>query len=143
MRRERECGKYDAVMATRRPNPALWLHYQFVGKLPDEYREWVLHDATCSTWMLRVFVRGLVQVTPIAAIMLVGLGVYGGSWPSAMGAVLLGVLVVGRIVLTSAVDSVDARLMRHGFPPGHGSAIRIRMDEAAAERYRAVWRREE
>lgn len=127
-------------MAIRRPNPALWLYYQYSGKLPAEYREWVLRDGTCKTWMLRVFIRGLVQITPLAIVMLVGLVLYGGSWPLALGSVLLGILVVVRISLTSSVESVDARLATHGYPPGHGSAVRSRMDEAAAERYRAVWR---
>ncbi|MFC7340510.1 DUF5313 family protein [Saccharopolyspora griseoalba] len=106
------------------------------------YREWELRDGTCRTWLLRVLVRGLLQVAPLAALLLVGLGVLGGSWPLAAGAVLLGVLVVARIVLTSSVDGVDARLAAHRFPPGHASAVRGRRDAEAAERCAAVWRRE-
>ena len=126
-----------------RPGPFRWLRYQYGGTLPDRYRDWVLHDATCRSWVLRVLVRGLLQVAPLAAVLLVGLGTLGGSWPIAAGAVLLGILVVARIVLTSSVDSVDARLAKHGFPPRYGSEVRGRRDAEAAERYRAVWRRED
>ncbi|MCI2418208.1 DUF5313 domain-containing protein [Saccharopolyspora sp. K220] len=127
-------------MPVKRPNPVLWLYYQYGGTLPARYREWVLRDATCKTWVLRVLVRCLIQVAPLGAVLFVGLGVLGGSWPIAAGALLLGVLVVVRIVLTSSVDSVDARLVRYGYPPGHGSAVRRQRDAEAAERYRAVWR---
>ncbi|MGI8305691.1 DUF5313 family protein [Saccharopolyspora hattusasensis] len=127
-------------MPVKRPNPARWLHYQYGGKLPELYREWVLRDATCKTWVLRVLVRGLIQIAPLGLALFLGLGLLGGSWPIAAGALLLGILVVGRIVVTSAVDSVDARLVRYGYPPGHGSAVRGQRDADAAERYRAVWR---
>ncbi|MBE9375208.1 DUF5313 family protein [Saccharopolyspora sp. HNM0983] len=127
-------------MSRPRPNPVLWVYYQFGGMLPQRYRDWVLHDATCRTWVLRVLVRGLLQIAPLGAVLFLALGVFGGAWPIAAGSLLLGVLVVGRVVLTNAVDSVDARLVRYGFGPGHGSAVRRRRDAAAAERYRAVWR---
>ncbi|TDD42007.1 DUF5313 family protein [Saccharopolyspora elongata] len=127
-------------MPVKRPNPGWWLYYQFGGRLPERYREWVLRDATCKSWVLRVLIRGLLQIAPLGAALFVGFGVLGGSWPIAGGALLLGVLVVARIVLTSAVDNVDARLVRYGYPPGHGSAVRRRRDADAAERYRAVWR---
>jgi uncharacterized protein DUF5313 len=127
-------------MSVKRPDPARWLYYQYGGKLPERYREWVLRDATCGTWVLRVLIRGLVQIAPLGAALFAGLGLLGGSWPIAAGALLLGILVVARIVLTSSVDSVDARLVRYGYPPGHASAVRRQRDAAAAERYRAVWR---
>ncbi|MBB5159758.1 DUF5313 family protein [Saccharopolyspora phatthalungensis] len=127
-------------MPVKRPNPARWLYYQYGGKLPDRYREWVLREATCKTWVLRVLVRGLIQVAPLGAVLFMGLGLLGGAWPIAAGALLLGILVVARIVLTNAVDNVDARLIRYGYPPGHGSAVRRQRDAEATERYRAVWR---
>ncbi|MGP4016974.1 DUF5313 family protein [Saccharopolyspora sp. 5N708] len=127
-------------MSGKRPNPVRWLYYQYGGTLPQRYREWVLHDATCKTWVLRVLLRCLIQILPLGAVLFVGLGVLGGSWPIAAGALLLGILVVVRIVLTSSVDSVDARLVRYGYPPGHGSAVRRQRDAEAAERYRAIWR---
>lgn len=128
------------MVAIDRPNPLLWLYYQYGGTLPERYRDWVLHDATCRTWVLRVCVRGMLFIAPLAAVLLIALYWMSGSWALALGPVLLGLLVVLRIVLTSSVESVDARLNRHGFPPGHGSAVRGRMDEQAAERYRAIYR---
>ncbi|WP_406691108.1 DUF5313 family protein [Saccharopolyspora sp. ID03-671] len=125
-----------------RPGPLRWIAYQYGRRLPDQYRDWVLHDATCRTWVLRVLIRGLLQIAPLGVLLFVGLGVLGGAWPIAAGALLLGVLVVARIVLTSSVDSVDSRLAKYGFPPGHGSAVRRQRDAAAAERYRAVWRQD-
>ena len=130
-------------MSGARPNPLQWLYFQYSGSLPPAYAQWVLHDGTCSTWMLRVIVRGLVQIVPLAVLTGAALVLLGGSWPLVLGSVLLGVLVVARIALTGGAESVDARLVRHGFPPGHGSTVRQQLGEAAAERYRAVWRREE
>ncbi|GAA4616414.1 DUF5313 family protein [Saccharopolyspora hordei] len=129
-------------MSVKRPGPVRWLSYQFGGRLPEQYRDWVLHDATCRTWVLRVVVRGLVQVAPLGIVLFAALGLLGGAWPIAAGALLLGLLVVVRIVLTNSVDSVDARLVRYGFPPGHGSAVRRQRDADAAARYAAVWRQQ-
>ncbi|MDA3630569.1 DUF5313 family protein [Saccharopolyspora oryzae] len=129
-------------MSIERPGPARWLYYQLGGRLPERYRDWVLHDATCRTWVLRVLVRGLIPIVPLGAVLFVALGVFGGAWPIAAGALLLGLLVVARIVLTNSVDSVDSRLVRYGFPPGHASAVRRQRDADAAERYKAVWRQQ-
>lgn len=129
-----------------RPNPVLWVYYQYGGKLPERHRAWVLHDGTCRTWLLRVVLRGFVQAAPFLVLLYVGLGLLGGAWGIAAAAVLLGVLVGTRIVLTSATDSVDARLAHYGYPPGHGTTVRRRAHDAAqaadAERYRARWRRD-
>jgi hypothetical protein len=131
-------------MAARRPNPVRWLYYQFGGRLPERYRDWVLHDGTCRTWLLRVFVRGLVVVTPIAAGLFTILLLVGHSWPLATGSVVLGLLVNIRYTLSYSVESVDGRLARHGFPPGHASAVRRQAYEIAhadeAARYRAAYR---
>lgn len=127
-------------MGFQRPNPALWLYYQFSGRLPAQYREWVLHDGTCRSWTLRAVIRGLLQIMPLALVLFTALGLLGGSWPLAAGSLLLGVLVVVRIALIQSVHSVDARLARHGFPPAHGSTVRAQLDAEAAERYRATWR---
>lgn len=127
----------------RRPNPLRWLYYQYGGKLPGAYREWVLHDATCRSWLVRALVRGLIQIAPPAIVLLLGLGFLGGSWPIALGALLLGVLVIVRIALTGAVDSIDARLTRYGYPPRHGSDMRRQAKAIDAERYRAIWQRPE
>lgn len=128
----------------RRPNPLLWLYYQYGGRLSSRYRDWVLHDATCRTWLVRVLLRTIVWLAPIFAVLLVVLVAVGGSWPIALGAILLGVLVGLRITLANAMESVDARLAKYGFPPGHASAARRARDadkHAEEEReYRDKWR---
>lgn len=127
-----------------RPNPVLWLYFQYGGRLPDRYRDWVLHDATCRTWLARMLLRTVVWLAPAFAALLVVLALVGGSWAIALGSVLLGVLVSLRFTLANAMESVDARLVRYGFPPGHASALRRRRDaDAQAEeerRYREQWR---
>lgn len=129
---------------TRRPNPALWVYYQFGGRLPDRHRDWVLHDATSRTWLARVLLRVLVQLAPLFAVLLVVLSGREGSWPIALGAILLGVLVSLRIAVANAMESVDARLAKYGFPPGHASALRRLADAEAnadeAARYQDRWR---
>lgn len=132
-------------MASKRPNPLLWLYFQYGGRLPARYRDWVLHDGTCRTWLLRVFLRTLVQLAPLFAVLLLILLQFGGAWPIALGAILLGVLVSLRFALANAVESVDARLSRYGYPAGHGTAVR-RLAHAAANadeeaRYREKWQR--
>ncbi len=128
----------------RRPNPVWWLYFQYGGRLPDRYREWVLHDATCRTWLVRMLLRTVVWLAPAFAILLTVLVLTGGSWPIALGSILLGVLVSLRLAVANAVESVDARLVKYGFPPEHGSATRrLRDADAHAEeerRYREQWR---
>lgn len=112
-------------MARKRPNPVLWLYYQYGGTLPARYREWVLHDATSRVWLLRAVLRGLVQLAPIMAVLVIVLrGVFGGPWPLVLGSILLGLLVHLRFTLTIAADSVDARLARYGYPAGHATTVR-------------------
>lgn len=112
-------------MARKRPNPVLWLYYQYGGTLPAKYREWVLHDTTCRTWLLRVVLRGLIQLAPAMAVLIIVLrGWLGGPWPLVLGSILLGVLVYLRFTLTLATDSVDSRLTRYGYPAGHGTTVR-------------------
>ncbi len=74
--------------------------------------------------MLRVLVRGLVRILPIAALLFFLLGYFGGSWSLAAGSLLLGVLVVVRIALTGSTESVDARTVRHGYSPGYAATVR-------------------
>ncbi|MCE7006781.1 DUF5313 domain-containing protein [Kibdelosporangium philippinense] len=128
-------------MSVKRPNPALWLWYAVGGKLPDRYREWVLHDATVPTWLIRHVLRRLVFMAPIlAALYLVlavmmdfdlmivlvglGLGVYAGLYYS----------------LVFSTHSVDSRVTRHGYPDEYASQVRKAMKQVERERYNARWR---
>jgi hypothetical protein len=115
----------------RRPNPLLWLCYQYGGKLPGAYREWVLHDSTCRTWLLRVVLRALMHLAPVMAGLALFLrAVLGGPWALVLGSLLLGVLVYLRFVLTLTQDSTDSRLTRYGYPAGHGTAVRAQAEQA-------------
>ena len=118
-----------------RPNPLRWLAYQYGRRLPARYRDWVLHDGTCRTWMLRVALRGLVQCAPAMAVLVLVLrGLLGGPWPLVAGSILLGVLVYLRFALTVAVDSVDSRLVRHGYPAGYAATVRQQAAKARERR---------
>jgi hypothetical protein len=126
-----------------RPDPVRWLLFQYGVRLPARYRDWVLHDATCRTWLPRVLLRTLVQLAPAFALVLAILLRFDGGWAVALGALLLGVLVGMRLTLANAVESVDARLAGYGFPAGHGTAVRKQANAAAHEeeekRYRDRW----
>lgn len=131
-------------MAVRRPHPLWWVYYQYNGRLPDRYREWVVHDVTCRTWLLRVFVRGLVMVAPVVVVLFALLLWWGHSWPLAAGSIALGLLVNLRYSLQYSEESANSRLVRHGFPPGHATEVRAQRyaeaHAAEAERYRAAYR---
>ncbi|HVK26069.1 MAG TPA: DUF5313 family protein [Actinokineospora sp.] len=132
-------------MSVTRPGPLRWLWFVYGGRLPDRYRDWVLHVTTCRTWLVRAFVRGLVQLAPLLGGLLAALVAFGDSWPIALGSTLLGFLVALRIILAFAQDNVDARLAQHGFPAGHATAVRRKKhaaEEAAkAAAYKDTWRR--
>ncbi len=129
----------------RRPNPLLWLAYQFTGRLPARYRDWVLHDGICRTWLLRVFLRGFVQMLPVLAVLFVFFAVVlGGPLLLAFGSILLALLVGFRFVLAYSVESVDHRLAKNGHPPGYGTTMRKARYKAEHtdedEDYDRVWR---
>lgn len=111
----------------RRPNPLRWVYYAFGGRLPDDYREWVLHDATTRTWLLRYAARIVVQALP----WLVG-GFLLLTWLTpvpvlyTVGALVLGLLMSLYFTVTSADELSEVRLGQHGFPPGTGKQIRRR-----------------
>jgi hypothetical protein len=128
-----------------RPNPILWLYYQYSGRLPSRYNGWVLRDSTTKTWLFRAGIRGLLRISPLLAGMLIVFRVaLGGPWPACLGAVGLGLLVGMRYAFGNLEESVDARLVRHGFPRGCGTRIRKesqrQRDAESQRRYEAVWR---
>lgn len=122
-----------------RPNPLRWIWYAYGGRLPDRHRDWVLHDATCRTWILRHFARTLVQVSPGLLFLLMP----GPLWIR-MLAILGGVIMALWYSLAYMEATCEHRLAKHGYPLGTGKATR---EEAKAEeraeqaaRYRATWR---
>jgi hypothetical protein len=118
--------------------------YAFGGRLPERYRDWVLRDGTARTWLLRAVLRGLVQVTPFAALFVTLIVVFAHSWPIAIGVVVIGIGGMLPYSLAYAEQSVNTRLAAYGFPGDHGTNVRKarykaeHADEDA--RYRATWR---
>jgi hypothetical protein len=131
-------------MSVPRPNPLLWLYYQYGGRLPDRYREWVLHDTTSRWWLPRAFVRSLCQALPVVVALFVVFALFGVPWYFAAACVVLGLVVSVYYALSYSSESVDSRLSRYGYPRNYASTFRQEQYEAAhaedAERYRRMWR---
>jgi hypothetical protein len=108
-------------METTRPGPVRWLRYAYGGRLPDRYREWVLHDATDRGWLARFALMVVAQTLPwlvVAFLVLVLLTPLPVGWALlAVGAALALSLF---FTLTSADELTEARLVKHGFPAGTG-----------------------
>lgn len=100
-------------MATGRPNPAQWVWYAYGGKLPDRLAEWVLHDVTCPTWVLRHFARALTQLAPFCLLVLLP-----GPWSIRISAIALGLLVGLFYSLCYMGEAAEHRSIKHGYPPG-------------------------
>ena len=99
----------------KRPGPWLWLRYAYGAALPERYREWVLHDVTAPTWILRHVLRGVVQFLPFAIVLLLVIPVDKGILATgiAMGA------LIGLLFSTAFVDNVaESRAMKGGLPGG-------------------------
>jgi hypothetical protein len=109
----------------RRPGPLLWLKYAFGGSLPPEYADWVLHDTTTGTWVLRHVARVLVVIAlPVAAILI---------WlPAGIGLRVLTAFVCAAcaVLLTTILsnDMTERRAHRAGFE--WGLAERTRAERA-------------
>jgi hypothetical protein len=126
----------------QRPDPARWLWYVYGGRLPSRYREWVLHDVTCRTWVLRHLLRSVLQVLPfVVVLMLVIPAPLGLRAAAVLGGVLLGLLYS----LAYMHEIVEHRVAKAGYPVGMAEAVRKESNrekhERYAERYAQTWRR--
>jgi hypothetical protein len=114
-------------MDTTRPNPWQWVRYAYGGRLPDRYREWVLHDATERGWLWRYALRVIVQALPwlvTALVLLVVLTPLPVGW--VVGAIAIALAMSLFFTLTSADELTEARLVKHGYPAGTGKQTRKR-----------------
>jgi hypothetical protein len=106
---------------TKRPAFWLWLKYAFGGGLPAEYNEWVLHDTTCSTWLLRHFGRVLTVLGPPLAVLPFLI-------PANTSIRVLTTLTVGlcQLLLFAIIgsDMTERRLTRAGYTWGTGETTR-------------------
>jgi hypothetical protein len=127
----------------RRPGPVRWFWYALGGRLPASYREWVLHDVTCRTWPLRHLLRLLVQVVPVAVVLVVLIpGPMSVRLMAAVGGSLVG-LLYSFVFLYEATEN---RACKAGYD--HGTAARVREERhagralaTAATDFERRWRR--
>jgi hypothetical protein len=131
----------------KRPNPLLWCWYAVGGRLPAQYREWVLHDATTRTWLLRYAIRNLIfYQLPVLALLFVIFGVLLTTTEPliVLLAMVLGLFAGTYFSLAYSVSRVDNRVAQHGYPRNHASAVRRAAQAGArrleSERYNATWR---
>ncbi|SDH56388.1 hypothetical protein SAMN05216377_12624 [Pseudonocardia oroxyli] len=115
-----------------------WVWYACGGRLPARYADWVLHDATCSTWVVRHLARTVVPLV-IVSVPIVLL-VPGPLWVRLCG-LLLGWLVSAQFAIFLLHDAVDHRVRRAGYPPGYAQAVRDVTARAEREARRAAYRR--
>jgi uncharacterized protein DUF5313 len=132
-------------MSVKRPNAMLWLWYAFGGKLPDRYREWVLHDATVPTWLVRHVIRRLMFMLPILVLLFVFFVViFDYDTTIVLLALALGIYAGVYYSLIFSTHSVDSRVTRHGYPDEYASQVRKALKEAEnqakSSRYESRWR---
>lgn len=108
-----------------RPNVVQWIRYAFGGRLPDRYRDWVLHDTTSSNWLWRYVFRVLVETLPFLVVGFLLLTLLTPLPVSlVLGALAIGLVTTFYFTVTSADELTEARLVKHGFPAGTGKRIR-------------------
>lgn len=93
---------------------------------------------TCRTWWLRHVARSLVQLMPVAILLLVVLGPGGITYLGlAAGTILALIYSVAYIEETG-----EHRLGKHGYPVGTGREMRARGSHRAADQeyYNATYR---
>ena len=100
-----------------------WLWYSLGGSVPAKNRTWVLHDVTCSTWILRHLVRYFVLSTPfVVAVLLFLPAPLSLRIESSFAAA--GSLLIGYMCFTT--ESLEHRAEKAGYPYGTASALRER-----------------
>lgn len=124
----------------KRPDPVRWVWYALGGRLPEEYRQWVLHDLTARTWVVRHAARSSVLLVPLCLVWLLLPGVL---WIR-LAVVALAVIVGYFYSFVYSAESAEHRLAKHGYPYGTGKQIRgqakAEAEEEAHRRYIATWR---
>ncbi|HEY2764764.1 MAG TPA: DUF5313 family protein [Pseudonocardiaceae bacterium] len=114
-------------MALKRPNPLQWVWYAYGGGLPQHLREWVLHDLTCRSWVLRHLGRTLAQWVPTLLLMLL-------PGPLSLRASLPVLVLIGALYVSISYieETCEHRLAKHGFPLGMAKEMRRARVETAA-----------
>jgi hypothetical protein len=102
--------------------------YAFWAPLPDRFREWVLYDTTCRTWVLRHIARSLVVATvPVVALLVFLPGSAGLRGLTAFVAAACAILFVTLYIN----EGTEHRLTQAGYPWGTGERVRGERSEVA------------
>ncbi|MFC4855686.1 DUF5313 family protein [Actinophytocola glycyrrhizae] len=112
-------------MDMTRPGPVQWVRYAYGARLPDRYREWVLHDATDRGWLARFALRVAAQTLPWLVAVFVVLVLFTPlpvGW--VLGAIAMALGLSLYFTVTSADELTEARLVKHGYAPGTGKKRR-------------------
>jgi hypothetical protein len=119
-------------MVSPRPGPIRWLRYVYGARLPDEYRPWVLHDATARTWVLRFAFRVFIEVLPwLVGVFLLLFFLTPLPVVVIVLALVMALLLGLFLTVTSADELAEVRLTKHGYAPGTGKAVRKRRGGAS------------
>ncbi|GAB3442573.1 DUF5313 family protein [Actinophytocola sediminis] len=122
----------------RRPTPSKWLRYAVGGTLPAAYREWVLYDLTCQSWVFRHLARVQVMLSVWLVVLLVPAPLDVRLWMMA-----LGYFTSLYFSFSFMEDACERRLVKHGFPAGLNRTIReestIGQRAELASRYTAYY----
>ena len=120
-----------------RPNPLQWLRYAYVGSVPAKNRAWVLHDATCRTWVLRHAARYVVLIVPVMAAVLLFLP---APMPLRVMSCLAAALPMALFYLAYTADALERRVEKAGYPPRTAADLRerraVEAQRATVARYR-------
>ena len=112
-------------MEMHRPGPLRWIQYVYGRRLPERYREWVLHDATARTWLLRFAVRICFEALPwLAAAFILLVTLTPLPVPLVLTALVLSLFLSLFFTMTSADELAEVRLGKHGFPRGTAKQVR-------------------
>ena len=114
----------------RRPGPVRWVLYAFGSGLPPENREWVLHDVTARTWVLRHLLRTAVQLSPFAVLLYLFVP---GSTGTRSLAVLGGLLLGFFYSVAYMYETTENRVIKAGYPRGTAGEIRDGRDAGGRE----------
>jgi hypothetical protein len=125
-----------------RPDPIHWLWYSLGGGLPPRNREWVLHDVTCRTWVVRHLLRTTIQLLPVAVLLYL---LIPGSPAIRAGAVLGGLALGYFYSVAYMYETAENRAVKAGYPRGTARDVRdertAAVREVEAQRYEARYRR--
>lgn len=113
------CREYRRGVRACRPNPLQWVWYAFGGKLPDHLAEWVLHDLTTRTWVLRHLSRTLAQCAPTLLLLLL-------PGPLSLRLSLPLLVLIGALYVSASYleETTEHRALKHGFTPGLAKHLR-------------------